>query len=116
MRSFAILLGLFAALIFPQPATHAQTTLGTAPVKLEDRGAVVILDNGIVTATVSKAGGSIASLKFRGTEMVKPGGGNVYFSMDGGANYRSPSGCVFTVKTTKSPQLCVLAISLIMIH
>ena len=99
MRSYTIFTGLLAALLGAQPAAHAQTTLGTAPVKLEDRGAFVILDNGLVTATVSKAGGSIASLKFRGTEMVRPGGGNVYFSMDGGANYRTPSGCVFTVKT-----------------
>ncbi len=90
-----------AALVFTA-AARAQT------VKLEDRGNVAILDNGIVTATVNKAGGNIASLKFRGTEMVKPGGGNIYFSMDGGANYRSPAGCVFSVKT-QTPELVDVA-------
>ena len=96
------LLALLGAALISAPAARAQT------VKLEDRGPVAILDNGTVTATVNKAGGSIASLKFRGTEMVRPGGGNVYFSMDGGANYRSPAGCIFSVKT-QTPELVDVA-------
>ena len=96
------LLALLGAALVSASAARAQT------VKFEDRGPVAILDNGTVTATVNKAGGSLASLKFRGTEMVRPGGGNVYFSMDGGANYRSPAGCIFSVKT-QTPELVDVA-------
>src|SRR5205823_6463203 len=60
-------------------------------------------------------GGSISSLKFRHTEMVRPGGGNIYFSMDGGANYRTPSGCVFLVKN-KVPEMVDVACKRIWNH
>lgn len=69
-------------------------------VRLEDRGEQVILDNGIITATINKASAKVASLKFKGAEMISQAarGANVYFSMDGGVNYRQPKGCVFSVK------------------
>lgn len=71
-----------------------------AYVRLEDRGAQVILDNGIVTATINKAGANMSFLKFKGAEMIAQTGKgtNVYFSMDGGANYRQPAGCAYSVK------------------
>lgn len=70
-------------------------------VRLEDRGEQVVLDNGIIAATINKTSASVASLRFKGTEMISQSGRgpNVYFSMDGGANYRQPKGCVFAVKT-----------------
>ncbi len=38
MRYATIFLVLFAALVFSRTAALAQSTLGTAPVKMEDRG------------------------------------------------------------------------------
>lgn len=79
-------------------------------VRLEDRGELVILDNGILTATINKFRASVDSLKVKGAEMVSQSGRgpNVYFSMDGGANYRQPKGCLFSVKT-QSPEMVDIA-------
>jgi rhamnogalacturonan endolyase len=88
----AILLGVSNSVAAPLPPTGGD-------VKLDDKGAQVLLSNGIVSALVNKSGANIASLVFHDTEMVRPGGGNIYFSMDGGKDFRSPSRCVFSVKT-----------------
>lgn len=85
-------------------AASALAVLGTAAlaqeVTLKDNGDRVTLDNGIVSAVVLKSSARISSLKFQNNEMVnQASGGNVYFSMDGGTNYRTPEGCVFSVKT-----------------
>jgi rhamnogalacturonan endolyase len=100
-------LALFTALL--TLATFAHATPG-ADVHLEDRGTQVVLQNGIITATLIKSAGSLTSLKFKGVEMIAPGakGGNVYFSMDGGANYRQLSNCVYTVKS-QSPDMVDVA-------
>lgn len=103
-----MILRALVTLIWSAAVASAETTVGVGPVKFEDRDGTAILDNGIVSAVINKSGGSIASLKFRGTEMVRPGGGNIYFSMDGGADYRSPAGCVFSVKT-QTPELVDIA-------
>ena len=38
-----------------------------------------------LTATISKTGASVSSLRYKGHEMVT---NNIYYSMDGGQNYR----------------------------
>ncbi len=79
-------------------------------VRFEDRGEQVVLDNGIVTATINKSTANVSSLKFQGAEMVLPAarGANVYFSMDGGTNYRQPAGCKFSVKA-QTPEMVDVA-------
>ncbi len=81
-----------------------------AGVRIVDQGTQVVLDNGVVTAVINKAGASVASLKFKGTEMIAPAarGANLYFSMDGGKDYRQPAGCVFSVKT-QTPEMADVA-------
>lgn len=64
-------------------------------VTLTERGDEVTLANGLLSATLSKSKASVSALKFRGFDMLSSG----YYSMDGGANYRNPSGCRFAVKT-----------------
>jgi len=54
-----------------------------------------------LTATISKTGASVSSLRYKGHEMVT---GNIYYSMDGGQNYRTPVNCQFTVKI-KTPDM-----------
>ena len=70
-----------------------------APVTLDERGDTAVLANGWVAATISKSGGSIRSLRFHNTEFVRQKRGGVYFSMDGGSNYRTPSACAFSVRS-----------------
>lgn len=65
-------------------------------VTLEDQGSNVVMANGVLAAMISKAGGSVSSLRFKGQEMVT---GGMYYSMDGGKDYRTPAGCRYTVKT-----------------
>src|SRR5581483_7360872 len=78
-------------------STTAGATSGHSVTLVQnDKG--VVLSNGIVTAAISNA--SITSLKYKGQEMA----GTVYYSMDGGANYRTPGGGDYFVKT-KSPEL-----------
>ena len=77
--------------------------LGAVPlpaVTLEEKGDNVVLANGLLTATLSKSKASVSSLRFRGFEMLRAG----YYSMDGGEDYRSPSGCRFFVKA-QTPDL-----------
>lgn len=64
-------------------------------VKLEDSGKNVVLSNGIISATISKSGASITAIKYRGFDMLKSG----YYSMDGGDDFRTPSGCKYYIKT-----------------
>ncbi len=66
------------------------------PVTLSDAGPEATLSNGTLTATISKSKASISSLRFRGFEMLKSG----YYSMDGGKDFRTPSGCRYTVKVS----------------
>jgi rhamnogalacturonan endolyase len=43
----------------------------------------------------------VTSIIYRGTQMVKTGG-DIYYSMDGGTDYRTPSGCVYSIKTNSA--------------
>ena len=69
-----------------------------ADVTLTDNGTSVILANGEVSATITKDTAKISAFTYRGLALTNSGG-QVYYSMDGGAGYRQPSGCVFTVGT-----------------
>ncbi|TCO86741.1 rhamnogalacturonan endolyase [Chthoniobacter flavus] len=108
MKPFIPLIAAFAICTL----THAAppSTSEEKGVRFEDRGSQVVLDNGIIAATINKTGANVASLKFKGTEMIAPAtrGANIYFSMDGGADYRQPQGCVFSVKA-QSPEMVDVA-------
>ena len=54
------------------------------------------LDNGVIRVVVQKATGKVSSYLFDGLQMVDPAN-PIYYSIDGGANYEQPSGCVYSV-------------------
>ena len=68
-------------------------------VTMHESGQGIILSNGILTAAIGK-NAVITSLKFKNFEMAN----TVYYSMDGGTNYRQPGGGQYFVKT-KSPDI-----------
>lgn len=68
-------------------------------VSLTRSGNNLILSNGILTATIVP-GARISSLKYKGLEMAH----TIYYSMDGGKNYRTPGGGQYFVKT-ETPDL-----------
>ena len=67
-----------------------------ANVTLVDSAATATLDNGVIRAVVQKATGKVSSYLFDGVQMVDPTN-PIYYSMDGGANYEQPGGCVYSV-------------------
>lgn len=70
----------------------------TARPTLDDRGSTVVLSNGKLEATIAKSSANLISLKAFGTEFVRQGSrGMAYYSMDGGASYRTPSNCKYTI-------------------
>jgi len=75
---------------------------GGAAVTLTDKGDSVVLDNGIVSATITKAGARVTSLTYRGNQMVDTKG--LYWSMGGGKAYQNPSKCTFSV-VTRTPEM-----------
>ncbi len=79
------------------------------PVTLVERGDTLVLANGALTATITKASATLRSLRFRGSEFVRQGRGGAYFSMDGGTNYRVPAGCTLSV-TTRNDDLVDVAL------
>lgn len=95
---FAILCGLcFPAFLrgqenFPGGASGSAVTLVQ-----NDKG--YVLSNGIVSATVTNKA-TISSLKYKGFEMAS----TIYYSMDGGPNYRNPGGGQYFVKI-KTPDI-----------
>ena len=67
-------------------------------VTLTDHGSTVVLDNGVITATLVKTNARVASILYQGFQMVATDR-QVYFSMDGGSSYEQPSNCVYSIKT-----------------
>lgn len=53
---------------------------------------ITTLSNGILTAEIDTNRAMIQSLEFQGKEFVKQNQGGIYYSMDGGSRYHSPSG------------------------
>jgi rhamnogalacturonan endolyase len=100
---------MWALSAFANAAPPPVSSIPVPDVQLEDRGSQVVLQNGIITATINKTGANVASLKYKGAEMIAPAakGGNVYFSMDGGNNYRQPKDCVFSVKSQSAEMVDV---------
>jgi rhamnogalacturonan endolyase len=68
-----------------------------AKVTVTDNGTTVVLANGIVTATITKAVARVTSLIYNGNQMVDPKG--IYWSMDGLKAYQNPVNCVYRVVT-----------------
>lgn len=67
-------------------------------VLLQDNGNTVVLDNGIVKATINKSNATVTSLIYNGIELISGGynGGSIYWSWNM-PNYQNPSGCTYTL-------------------
>ena len=103
LKSFLYSVGILLALAL-QP-TRAQPS--GAPVTAERSGENVILDNGIVRATIQSNPIGLRSLRYRGREMVSQGGRHkfVYFSLNGNLQSFEPlHNGVFSV-STRSPEM-----------
>lgn len=74
----------------------------TAPdlnsVTIADNGTTVILNNGIIKATISKTDATVTSLLYNGLELISGGynGGSVYWSWNM-PNYQNPTNCIYTL-------------------
>jgi len=75
---------------------------------LQDKGTSVVLSNGLLTATIAKDKATVTSILFKGTEMVA----SVYYSMDGGKDFRVPSHCVYAVHSATPDMVDVQMTSL----
>ena len=74
-------------------------------VMLTDHGSTVVLDNGIIAATVVKTNAKVSSLMYQGRQMVATASNRqIYFSMDGGTSYQQPNNCMYTVTTATPDQ------------
>jgi rhamnogalacturonan endolyase len=81
-------------------ATRACFADQDSPVVLSDDTDTVTLANGIVSAMVKKSNGNLLSLRFRGVELLSPGGGywNIYGSIPGQKNTQlKPTPPVFRI-------------------
>ena len=79
-----------------------------APVSMEEKGDLVLLSNGIISASIARTTASIRSLRFRDTEFIRQQRGGAYYSMDGGKNFRVPSDCTFRIHQ-QTPDLIDIA-------
>ena len=77
----------------------------TAQVKRPNTGmfmeysSTVVLDNGIIKATIEKSSGKILSLIYNGTEMISQSGGHVtaYYDWTDGTKFETLAHCLFSV-------------------
>ncbi|OXA76717.1 hypothetical protein B0A65_18160 [Flavobacterium frigidimaris] len=69
-------------------------------VRIIDNGTTVVMNNGIVKATINKTNGSVTSLIYNGLEMIQGGygGGLIYWSWNMPA-YQNPEGCTYSLVT-----------------
>jgi rhamnogalacturonan endolyase len=69
-----------------------------ADVTVRDNGATVVLDNGIVALTVTKASATITSLTYGGMNLFSGGydGGQLYWSWNQ-PNYQNPANCTYSL-------------------
>lgn len=88
-----------AATATPPAGPLSNDKLSGQSVTVRETSQGIVLANGILTATISKSA-SVSSLKYQGFEMAS----GIYYSMDGGPNYRNPGGGQYFVKT-KTPDL-----------
>jgi len=92
------------------PAILLLASLHASPVTLEQKDDLAILSNGLITATVSKTGASIRSLRFRDTEFIRQNRGGAYYSMDGGKTFRVPRDCTFRIHH-QTPEMIDIAMT-----
>jgi rhamnogalacturonan endolyase len=85
-------------------------SMAEAQVTLTDGGTSVTLNNGIIAATITKANAHVTSITYRGFQMVRPAGGDIYYSMDGGTSYEQPGSCLYSIKT-QTPNLVDIALT-----
>ena len=79
------------------PGVGANVTLSTT-------ATTATLDNGVIQAVIEKATGRVTSYKLNGFQMVDPAN-PIYYSMDGGASFDVPSGCVYSLISSSSDQV-----------
>ncbi|MFO0928754.1 MAG: polysaccharide lyase family protein [Gemmataceae bacterium] len=92
---------ILAALLVVFPLREVRGAEPAAPdVTLEEAGGHVVLANGTLTATISRARARLTALRYRGFPMLIDG----YYSMDGGKNYRTPGNCRYKVHV-RTPDL-----------
>jgi rhamnogalacturonan endolyase len=82
--AFALLFSVFAAFAGKPDTTSMY----------QDHGDYIVLDNGIVRASITKKNPHIASYMYKGLETLKDG----YYSMSGGPSYSQPNQCEVSVK------------------
>jgi rhamnogalacturonan endolyase len=72
-------------------------------VKITENGTTVVMENGIVKATITKATATVTSLVYNGLEMIQGGygGGSIYWSWNM-PNYQNPSSCTYSLITDPS--------------
>lgn len=63
-----------------------------------DNGSTVVMNNGVVKATIAKASARVTSLIYKGLELYNDGngGGNIYWSWNMPA-YQEPTNCTYTL-------------------
>jgi rhamnogalacturonan endolyase len=81
-------------------AAGADATNTAPPVTAVQSGTDVVLDNGIVTATIQPSPIGLASLRYQGHELVSQQGRHkfIYLSLNGDRDYEMLSGGVFSVQ------------------
>lgn len=72
-----------------------------ADVSLSTTSTTATLANGVIQAVIDKATGRVTSYKLNGFQMVDPAN-PIYYSMDGGAAFDVPSGCVYSLISSSS--------------
>jgi rhamnogalacturonan endolyase len=80
-------------------SSPAASVVREEPVKLSKLGDNVLMENGLLRVTINPAA-AVSSLRYMGNEMAS----SIYYSMDGGTNYRNPAGGLYFVKT-ETPDL-----------
>ena len=102
LRTLTILL-VSICVFLPAPGSAAPT----APVTLTEEAGSVILANGRIRATISKATSTITSMKLGEHEMVAPNK-HIYYSMGGGKAYRQPRNASFRI-VKQTPDIAEVA-------
>ncbi|MBC7652616.1 MAG: hypothetical protein H7101_12800, partial [Deinococcales bacterium] len=88
----------FALLLCFFSQTFANKKAPAANVTVTDNGTTVVLNNGIIAATITKSTAAVETLSYNGYDMLTGGynGGQVYWSWNM-PNYQNPSGCTYTL-------------------
>lgn len=99
---------LICALVFVLSAIHVRANdpgggspTGGANVTVTTTATTATLSNGIIQAIIEKSTGRVTSYKLNGFQMVDPAN-PIYYSMDGGADFDVPSGCVYSLISSSS--------------